>query len=103
VYGASKAALHQYLEGLRARLHPLGVGVTTIKPGWVRTRLLREGSSRPGADQSPLTIDVDRAAEAIVRGLERGRDAFFVPFWWAPIALVLRLLPRALFKRFAPP
>jgi len=98
VYGASKAALHQYLEGLRARLHGTGVGVTTIKPGWVRTRMLD-----PGASESPLTVDPDRAAAVIVRGLDRGRDSFFVPWWWGGIAVVLRLLPGPLFKRFAPP
>lgn len=98
VYGASKAALHQYLEGLRHRLHPHGVGVTTVKPGWVRTRMLDEKTAR-----SPAAVDPERAAESIVRGLERGRDAFFVPGWWVGVALLLRILPRALFKRFGPP
>lgn len=98
VYGASKAALHQYLEGLRHRLHSHGVGVTTIKPGWVRTRMLDEDVSG-----SPAAVEPERAAEIIVRGLERGRDAFYVPGWWAGVALVLRLLPRSLFKRFGPP
>jgi decaprenylphospho-beta-D-erythro-pentofuranosid-2-ulose 2-reductase len=98
VYGASKAALHQYLEGLRARLHGTGVGVTTIKPGWVRTRMLP-----PGPAGSPLAIGPDRAARSIARGLERGRDSFFVPRWWGVLAIGLRLLPRPLFKRFAPP
>lgn len=97
VYGASKAALHQYLEGLRHRLHPHGVGVTTVKPGWVRTRMLGSEAAR-----SPATVEPDQAAEAIVRGLEHGRDAFFVPGWWGAVALVLRLLPRSLFKRFGP-
>lgn len=98
VYGASKAALHQYLEGLRARLHGTGVGVTTIKPGWVRTRMLG-----PGPSASPLTVSPDRAAAVIVRGLDRGRDSFFVPWWWGVVAVVLRHLPRSVFKRFAPP
>lgn len=98
VYGASKAALHQYLEGLRARLHGTGVRVTAIKPGWVRTRMLGPGPSR-----SPLTVDPDRAARAIVRALEWGREAFFVPWWWGVVAMGLRVLPTGLFKRFAPP
>lgn len=98
VYGASKAALHEYLEGLRHRLHRHGVGVTTVKPGWVRTRMLDEETARSRAAVGP-----ERAAERIVRGLERGRDAFFVPAWWGLVALALRLLPRSLYKRFAPP
>jgi short-subunit dehydrogenase len=98
VYGASKAALHQYLEGLRARLHGTGVGVTAIKPGWVRTRMLPSGPSG-----SPLTVAPERAARVIVKGLERGRDSFFVPWWWGVVAMGLRILPTGLFKRFAPP
>ena len=96
-YGASKAALHQYLEGLRRRLHPAGVGVTTIKPGWVRTKMLGHVPS------FPPSVSPERAADTIIRGLERGRDAFYVPSWWGVISLALRMMPRPLFKRIAPP
>lgn len=62
-YGASKAALHSYLEGLRHRLHGSGVAVSTVKPGWVDTKLLKEA---PWA-----AIEPDSAARKIVGGLER--------------------------------
>jgi short-subunit dehydrogenase len=96
-YAASKAALHEYLEGLRARLHASRVKVTTIKPGWVRTRMLGEVPAFPPA------ISPAKAARIMRRGIERGRDAFYVPAWWGLISLVLRAMPRALFKRVAPP
>ncbi|HSR41264.1 MAG TPA: SDR family NAD(P)-dependent oxidoreductase, partial [Longimicrobiales bacterium] len=98
VYGASKAALHQYLEGLRHRLHGSGVGVTTVKPGWVRTRMLGEEAAG-----SRLAVDVDRAAEDVIRGLRQGRDVFYVPWWWGTVALALRVMPRTVYKRIAPP
>ena len=98
VYGASKAALHQYMEGLRHRLHGSGLGVSTIKPGWVATRMLREE-----AHGSRLTIPVERAAEIIADGLDRGRESFYVPRRWAPVAWALRVTPRFLYKRMAPP
>ena len=97
VYAASKAALHQYLEGLRARLHPAGVRVTTIKPGWVRTRMLGDV---PGF---PPSISAAKAAEIIRAGIGQGRDSFYVPAWWGLISLVIRSMPRFLFKRMAPP
>ena len=97
VYCASKAALHAYLEGLRHRLHPSGVGVSAVKPGFVRTRMLR-----PDAPGFPPAITAERAAVLIADGLERGRDDFFVPWWWALVAAALRALPVALHKRFAP-
>ena len=97
VYAATKAGLHAYLEGLRNRLHPLGVRVTTIKPGWVRTKMLGTAGRFPGA------IDPDRAAEIIERNLRRGCEVFYVPWRWSLISLTLRLLPRPLYKRLAPP
>lgn len=96
-YGASKAALHAYLEGLRHRLHGCGVRVTTIKPGWVRTRMLGDV---PGF---PPTVSPEEAAQRIVRGLERGKEVFFVPGFWRWVSLALRAMPRFLFKRLAPP
>jgi short-subunit dehydrogenase len=97
-YGASKAALHAYLDGLRHRLHRVGVGVTTVKPGFVRTRMVPKAAPR-----FPPALSAEDAARRIVNGLERGRDDFFVPWWWALVAMVLRVLPVSLHKRFAPP
>jgi NAD(P)-dependent dehydrogenase (short-subunit alcohol dehydrogenase family) len=96
VYGASKAALHAYLEGLRHRLHPDGVGVSTIKPGWVRTRML---GPVPGF---PPSVAPSKAADIIVRGLDAERDVFYVPRWWWLVSRILQDMPRSLFKRFAP-
>jgi short-subunit dehydrogenase len=97
-YGASKAALDAYLEGLRHRLHGTGVGVTTVKPGFVRTRMLPQDRRA-----FPPAISAEDAARRIARGLERGRDVFYVPGWWRLVSWALRATPRPLFKRIAPP
>ena len=97
VYGASKAGLHALLDGLRHRLHGTGVGVTTIRPGWMATRMLPADLAA-----SPLTVPVDRAARIVADGLERGRDLFYVGWWWRCVGGVLRLLPTWAHKRFAP-
>jgi NAD(P)-dependent dehydrogenase (short-subunit alcohol dehydrogenase family) len=39
-YAASKAAIIQISEGLRLYLHPLGIGVTVLCPGPVRTNIM---------------------------------------------------------------
>ncbi|MGD0484371.1 MAG: SDR family NAD(P)-dependent oxidoreductase [Gemmatimonadales bacterium] len=101
-YGASKAALHTYLEGLRNRLHPFGVRVTTVKPGWVRTRMLA-GSAGAAAEWPVGSITVEEAARLIARGLDRGREVYYVPSWWALVAFALRHTPRFVFKRLGPP
>ena len=94
-YGASKAALHTYLEGMRNRLHPQGVTVSTIKPGFVNTRMLG-GKRHLGA------IEPADAARRIANALDRRAESFFVPGWWAMVALAIRSCPGFLFKRIGP-
>lgn len=92
MYSASKSALHTYLEGLRQRLHPSQVTVTTIKPGSVDTRML-EGETPWGAIEPP------EAARRIADGLEREREEFYVPGWWRAVGFIRRMIPRVLLKR----
>lgn len=46
-YSASKFAVVNMPEGLAARLAPLGIGVTVICPGFVRTRISESARNRP--------------------------------------------------------
>lgn len=95
MYGASKAALHAYLEGVRNREAATGIRVSTIKPGFVRTRMLGEGKY-PGA------IEPSHAARIIADRLAASAESFFVPRWWGGVALGLHVTPRGLFKRIGP-
>jgi len=99
-YNASKAALHTYLEALRNRLHPFGVRVTTIKPGFVRTRML---ARRADGGWPAGSITAEEAARLIARGLDRGREVFYVPPWWGLVAFAIRHTPRFVFKHLGPP
>jgi NAD(P)-dependent dehydrogenase (short-subunit alcohol dehydrogenase family) len=46
-YVASKFAVVGMSEGLAAQLKPLGIGVTVLCPGYVRTRIGESGRNRP--------------------------------------------------------
>ena len=46
-YPASKFAVVAMSEGLATQLKPLGIGVTVLCPGFVRTRILESGRNRP--------------------------------------------------------
>jgi short-subunit dehydrogenase len=96
-YCASKAALTAYLEGLRNRLAPFGVQVTTVKPGFVRTRMT-EGKKGVFWD-----VPADVAARTIADRVARGDESFYVYRRWGLVALAMRLVPRFLFKRVGPP
>jgi NAD(P)-dependent dehydrogenase (short-subunit alcohol dehydrogenase family) len=55
-YSASKFAVVTMSEGLAMHLKPLGIGVTVLCPGWVRTRINESGrnrSERYGPERSP--------------------------------------------------
>ncbi|HKF74163.1 MAG TPA: SDR family NAD(P)-dependent oxidoreductase [Stellaceae bacterium] len=66
-YCASKAALKAYGEALRAWLHPEGIEVTVVLPGFVDTALAGHV-----AGPKPLQMTAERAARIIRRRLRAG-------------------------------
>jgi NAD(P)-dependent dehydrogenase (short-subunit alcohol dehydrogenase family) len=46
-YSAGKFAVVNMSEGLASRLRPLGIGVTVLCPGWVRTGISKSARNRP--------------------------------------------------------
>lgn len=92
-YGASKAALHTYLEGLRNRVSRYGVTVTTLKPGQMQTAMLEKAAALRGP------IAVERAADLAWRAIERGSQVAYIPARWGLIALALRSIPSFIFRR----
>jgi short-subunit dehydrogenase len=96
VYGSAKAAVSTFCGGLRARLFKFGVSVTDIRPGFVATPMTRD-LSLPGV----LVAQPDAGGRRIVAGITLGADVLYVPgFWWL-LMVVIRCIPRFLFKRMA--
>jgi short-subunit dehydrogenase len=93
VYGAAKAGLTVYLQGLRNRLFASGVTVTTIKPGFVDTQMTW---GRPGLF---LVASPQAAARSIVKAVLKGEDQAYVPGFWRPVMFLIRLIPEKIFKR----
>lgn len=92
-YGASKAAIHSFLESLRNRLSGLGVRVVTIKPGPVNTAMT---AGRAGL---PFMVEPEVVARAIVRALTSGPEVVYVAPIWRWIMLVIRHIPSLIFRR----
>ena len=93
VYGSAKGALSIFLEGLRARLHKAGVTVTTVKPGFIDTRMTY------GEVPERMAAPPEAVARAVVRAARRGPATVYVPRIWRLIMLVIRLIPDVVFKR----
>jgi short-subunit dehydrogenase len=87
VYGAAKAAVHAFCEGLGGR-----VNVVLIKPGWVDTPMTR------GMKKNPLFASAASVARGIHRAIGRGRGTVYVPGYWRLISMIVRALPARLVR-----
>lgn len=93
VYGATKAGMDGFYLGLGEALRPFGPYVTVVRPGQVRTRM---SAHLPAA---PLTIDKEEVAALAVAGSRAGKEIVWAPGAFRPVMMVLRHLPRAVFRR----
>lgn len=92
-YGTAKGALNLYLQGVRSRLHPTGVSVTTLKLGPVDTPMTQD-HPKNALFGRPAPV-----AREIVAAMDAGSAEVFVPAVWAAIMPLVRNTPEALFQR----
>lgn len=95
LYGAAKAGLSHYLEGLDHRFRRRGLVTVCVKPGFVHT------SMTAGLEPPPFAGEPEAVARRVVRALERGWPVVYAPPVWRAVLAVVRLLPRALMRRLA--
>jgi decaprenylphospho-beta-D-erythro-pentofuranosid-2-ulose 2-reductase len=93
LYGATKAGLSAYLEGLDHRYHERGLKVINVKPGFVRTAMTS------GLPEPPFAANPEELAPALVRALDRGTPVVYAPAIWRWVMAVIALLPRAVMRR----
>ncbi|MDA8291509.1 MAG: SDR family NAD(P)-dependent oxidoreductase [Actinomycetota bacterium] len=93
VYGAAKAGLDGFSQGLGDALEGTGVRVTIVRPGFVRTRMTA------GVPEAPLATGPEEVADAIVRGLERDAEVVWVPAVFRVLLALASHVPRALWRR----
>lgn len=94
-YGAAKGALNVYLEGLRSRLYPSGVVVTTLKLGPVDTPMTASH------EKNPLFGKVPEVARDIVHAIDTKASEAYVPRIWGMIMPVVKRTPEPIFQRFS--
>ena len=93
VYGASKAGLDSLAQGLGDALYEHDVHVLVVRPGFVETKMTR------GLAAAPLATTTRAVAIAVADGLERGANTVWVPRTLRWLMLMMRLLPRSIFRR----
>ncbi len=95
LYGAAKAALSTFLQGLRARLSTSGVRVVTVKPGMVDTPMTAH------MKKGPLFASPERVGRDIHKAMLAGSDIVYTPWHWRFVMLVIRRDPGTSIQAFA--
>lgn len=93
-YGSAKAGFSAYLSGLRNRLYKSNVHVLTVKPGFMKTRMI-EGMKTP----APLTGDPGKIAGLIYNASTKRRNIIYVLPVWRLIMWIICLIPEGIFKK----
>ena len=95
LYGAAKAGLTRYLEGLDHKFRSAGLRTICVKPGFVKTSMT-EGLIAP-----PFAGEPDAVAATVLRAIDRGTPVVYAPAIWQLVMLVIRNLPRAVMRRLS--
>ena len=93
LYGASKAGLSAFLEGLGLAYAERDVRVVCVKPGFVRTEMTA------GLPEPPFAGDADDVAARALRAMDAGRPVVYAPPIWRLLMIVIRALPRPVMRR----
>ncbi len=93
LYGAAKAGLSRYLEGLDHKFRAQGLKVVCVKPGFVKTTMTW------GLKPPPFAGQPDDVARRVLRAIDRGWPEVYVPAAWRWVMLVIRNLPRTVMRR----
>lgn len=93
LYGAAKAGLSAYLEGLDHRFRAQGLKTVCVKPGFVRTGMTERLKAPPFAGEA------DDVAATVLEGIDRGTPVVYAPPIWKWVMTAVRALPRFAMRR----
>ena len=93
LYGAAKAGLSRYLEGLDHKFHARGLNVVCVKPGFVKTGMTA------GLKPPPFAGTPDEVARRVLKAIDRGWPEVYVPSMWRLVMCVIRKLPRFVMRK----
>ncbi len=97
VYGATKHAMHVFMEGLAREYKGRGVFFCTFAPGGIATEMITlSGLDRKIPLDSAVNMEPARAARIAVAALKRGRERCVPGLMNKAVVFLSRLVPRSL-------
>jgi decaprenylphospho-beta-D-erythro-pentofuranosid-2-ulose 2-reductase len=94
LYGSAKAGFSAYLSGLRNDLFNEGIHVITVKPGFMRTKMI-QGLNTP----TRLTAEPNEVADHIYKAYKKKKNVVYVYPIWRFIMFIIINIPEFIFKR----
>jgi len=91
-YGSAKGGLSLFLQGLRNRLAPKGIQITTIKPGFIDTRMTF------GMKKLLFLASPKKVAKQAVAAILAKKDVVYCPKIWWFVMTIIKLIPERIFK-----
>lgn len=93
-YSASKRFQNTYIDALAqlAKMEKKSISFTDIRPGFVRTDLLKDG-------RYPLQMEPEKVAHLIVKALNRKKRRVVVDWRYAILVFFWRLIPSFIWER----
>jgi short-subunit dehydrogenase len=93
LYGAAKAGLARYLEGLDHKFRSKGLKTICVKPGFVKTGMTT------GLKPPPFAGEPDDVACRVLKAIDGSWPMVYVPWPWRYVMQIIRHLPRFIMRR----
>jgi short-subunit dehydrogenase len=92
-YCGSKFAMNGFSESLYHELKPLGIDVSVICPGPVRTDFARDFRDREPRAPANLVVTTEAVCQEVMRAIEKKKFEIVMPRWMAFLCTLQRLAP----------
>ena len=93
-YSASKSAQITFLESMRLDLRPYGINVTTVHPGFIKTRMTNHQEFK-----MPFMITSQQTATKIIKSILKNKRTVYFPFPINLLSLLNRFFPTWFYDR----
>ncbi len=96
-YAATKAGVAHLVEGLRTEFYgKAGYDFTVLYPGYIRSEM----NDGVAAAENKMMVSTEKGVAAMVSAIEKKRGSACVPpLPWAPLSVVMKHAPLAVFRR----
>lgn len=93
-YGSAKAALTNYLSGLRSDLLKNNIDVFTVLPGFIDTKMIKNFRT-----PSFFTIQPEVLSKIIILSIRKRRLIIYQSLTWKIIDFIIKNIPEFIFKK----